>query len=262
MAMFRSRNRRAGFTLVELLVVIGIIAVLIGLLLPALNRAREAAKEAACLANMRTIGQAVMLYTTENKGSFIPPYRIPELVPPHWTSVTNGPPFMVYLSGKYMKEATSYWICPSDTMLPMKSTFRRLYSGILDVQTSYLYNADTPRKSTAHYPPPINQVDYNPRSLKGIRFPSRLLLFTEQKGTIVLGTARSTLADTFFRASHGTPASPKMNVCFADGHAELRPWNEVYMKAPFVWATNAKPEMKEMWLGYPTRNSDSAGQWK
>jgi prepilin-type N-terminal cleavage/methylation domain-containing protein/prepilin-type processing-associated H-X9-DG protein len=63
------RNRRA-FTLVELLVVIGIIAVLIGVLLPALSKARGRAQTIACLANLRSINQAVVQYTVEYKGSY------------------------------------------------------------------------------------------------------------------------------------------------------------------------------------------------
>jgi prepilin-type N-terminal cleavage/methylation domain-containing protein/prepilin-type processing-associated H-X9-DG protein len=60
-------KKRRAFTLVELLVVIGIIAVLVAILLPALSKAREAANRAACLSNLRQIGQMFYLYANLNK---------------------------------------------------------------------------------------------------------------------------------------------------------------------------------------------------
>ena len=66
-------RRRRAFSLVELLVVIGIIAVLIAILLPALSRARRQAKAVQCQSNMRQVGQALLLYANTWKGWVFPP---------------------------------------------------------------------------------------------------------------------------------------------------------------------------------------------
>jgi prepilin-type N-terminal cleavage/methylation domain-containing protein len=67
MSSFRKRPQNSGFTLVELLVVIGIIALLISILLPSLQKAREAANRAACLSNLRQIGTYLRIYGTMYK---------------------------------------------------------------------------------------------------------------------------------------------------------------------------------------------------
>jgi prepilin-type N-terminal cleavage/methylation domain-containing protein len=72
--MSKRTNKAHGFTLVELLVVIGIIAVLIAILLPALASARASAAKVACASNLRQIALATMNYSVENRG-YLPEYR-------------------------------------------------------------------------------------------------------------------------------------------------------------------------------------------
>ncbi|MHC4693082.1 MAG: type II secretion system protein, partial [Planctomycetota bacterium] len=64
-------SKRRGFTLVELLVVIAIIALLMAILMPALNRARELGRRSVCLGNLKQLALAWVMYADENDGDLV-----------------------------------------------------------------------------------------------------------------------------------------------------------------------------------------------
>jgi prepilin-type N-terminal cleavage/methylation domain-containing protein/prepilin-type processing-associated H-X9-DG protein len=177
--MHRDRKRHA-FTLVELLVVIGIIAVLIGILLPALSSARRQASTTKCAAALRELGNALNLYAVEFKGYYPPVqlrtaagrtyslfntvYPVPgsggELVYPYWHNfiskyVTKGRVGGEATDGVSIgetKNRTIIWGCPEWEGIRTGTVF----GGINRVQTGYGMNVwptfmpDYPRPTTAY----------------------------------------------------------------------------------------------------------------
>jgi len=133
-----------GFTLIELLVVISVIALLVGLLLPALGRARETGRRVKCLANLKGIGTSVQLYMdAESKGVLLPRVR------PLNSGANTNDPSLLDVMAKYTDAAIPYersegdwsvadpWRCPSDIASADPETgFRPLWSSS---GTSYEY---------------------------------------------------------------------------------------------------------------------------
>lgn len=124
-----SERKRAAFTLVELLVVIGIIALLISILMPALSKAREQANAVKCMSNERQMGQALVMFANEHNG-YLPKAWFNDGV--IWSQRNNGKmtwPYRdpmygwTYILSLYMGGNKEAFRCPSDETNHLYDTF-------------------------------------------------------------------------------------------------------------------------------------------
>ncbi|MFI5381763.1 MAG: type II secretion system protein [Tepidisphaerales bacterium] len=107
----RHRNRTSAFTLVELLVVIGIIALLVSILLPVLTKAKESSARTACRAHLRDIGSQFQMYLNDSHNKLPWVNTMPSLQPP-----LNNYPSIVEILKPYHKGAVKVFRCDSDVI--------------------------------------------------------------------------------------------------------------------------------------------------
>src|SRR5688500_4905484 len=132
----RRYGRRHAFSLVELLVVVGIIAILIGILLPVVTKARVAAQRVACRAQLADINRLFQMYLNDSRSRLPRVNTLPSLAPP-----LNDAPSIVQLLEPYTKTATAVWRCPSDRIITETPGTPPGFGTYFDrEQSSYRYN--------------------------------------------------------------------------------------------------------------------------
>jgi prepilin-type N-terminal cleavage/methylation domain-containing protein/prepilin-type processing-associated H-X9-DG protein len=228
----RTAERRAanGFTLVELLVVIGIISILIAMLLPALNRAREAAREVSCGSQLRQIGLAMRMYAQDNRdwlgraAMLNNPYVFSNYATPDGaTTIADESTLNPYYP--YLKSGAVF-VCPEQDQFPVQYVSTNRYVGYLMLNN---WNAN----------------------------PAERRVFGPKLTHIKNGQA---LAQDFIYVSFGTSALPGMrpghrrggNVLFVDGSVKFEPksWTSFNLFA------NAK--VGSMYVVWSTREINAA----
>ncbi|MFO0833249.1 MAG: type II secretion system protein [Phycisphaerales bacterium] len=235
---------RTAFTLIELLVVIAVIAVLIGVLIPALSRAREAGRAVNCLANLKNSAVILQAYADEQKG-FSPAIGWPYDRAPHWAVVVQNSAGLTSSLASETRPERSILVCPSASAFHGRAMLR-----------TYAINA------TGHAAQPGDPDNYepapgdpNPRPthirMANIQFPGQSPLLTDStsppQGAVTTPTLlcaslidyrQPAMVDERLGLYHASRASTQ--ACFADGSAHLvriEPPGTTPARVPGAWLT-------------------------
>lgn len=218
-------HRKAGFTLVELLVVMAIIAILAGLLLPALSKSRAAAEGTTCNNNIQQLSLAWFLYASDNGDALVNNYGKPQTISTRNTWAAN-----VENWGNSDDNTNVLYLTKT-----LFSPFHNRSAGIFKCPTDRAVAANGPRirsvSMNAMVGDPGDLLDqFNPLYVQflkmgSIRNPSGIFVFLDEHcDTINDGFFVNRLEDYQWGNMPGSYHDGGLSLSFADGHIETHHW--------------------------------------